>query len=367
MRFPLKPPVRVGLVGAGLIGQTHSLMLKVIDGCAEGSVRIAAIYDPIREQAERVASYWPGAKVAKSAQAVLEDEHIDAVWVCTPTRFHRETCVEAARAGKHLFCEKPLAMNADEAAEIEAAVNAAGVLAQVGLVLRFSAVYNVMRSMIAEPDAGKLLAVTMRDDQDFPVRGAHASSWRNDPAQTAGGTLIEHGVHDFDLLTWMFGPVERVYCRTKNLSGAAGVEDFGAVHLEFASGLHGQMTSVWHRMIGRPSNRRLEVFAENLSVATDHDMVGPLIVQRGEGSEEVISGDIVTQRFTKMTLGRLPYLDFIRQHLALPYLVEDAVFLGALCGRGRPDPPIAAGVAAQRLVEKAYQSARQGSVVAVEG
>ena len=52
-----------------------------------------------------------------------------------------------------------------------------------------------------------MIAVTMRDDQDFPIRGAHPSAWRNDPSLTAGGTLIEHSVHDFDILTWMFGPV----------------------------------------------------------------------------------------------------------------------------------------------------------------
>ncbi len=121
----------------------------------------------------------------------------------------------------------------------------------------------------------------MRDDQDFPTRGAHASAWRNDPSLTAGGTLIEHSVHDFDLLTWMFGPVTSLYCRTRNVNGADGVEDFGATSMEFASGAHGQLTSIWHRMIARASNRRLEVFAENLFAASDADTLGPIVFQRG--------------------------------------------------------------------------------------
>ena len=101
-----------------------------------------------------------------------------------------------------------------------AAIKASDVISQVGLVLRFSPVYNVIKAMFEQPDVGRLLSVTMRDDQDFPTRGAHASAWRNNPSLTAGGTLIEHSVHDFDLLTWMFGPVTSLYCRTRNLNGA---------------------------------------------------------------------------------------------------------------------------------------------------
>src|SRR5258707_13744364 len=162
-------------------------------------------------------------------------------------------------------------MAAAEAAALAAAIKASDVISQVGLVLRFSPVYNVIKAMFEAPDVGRLLSVTMRDDQDFPTRGAHASAWRNDPSLTAGGTLIEHSVHDFDLMTWMFGPVTSLYCRTRNVNGAEGVEDFGATSMEFASGLYGQLTSIWHRMVARPSNRRLEVFAENLFVACDAD------------------------------------------------------------------------------------------------
>src|SRR5262249_61851616 len=180
----------------------------------------------------------------------------------TPSGYHGEGCMLAAHAGKHIFCEKPLAMTAAEAQEMASAISSARVISQVGLVLRFSPVYTVMRALVSDPGAGAVLAVTMRDDQDFPIRGVHNSAWRNDPSVTAGGTLAEHSVHDFDLLTWMFGPVRRIYCRTRNLNGASGIADFGAIQMEFAAGFHGQLTSVWHRMIVRPGNRALGSFAE---------------------------------------------------------------------------------------------------------
>ncbi len=364
MHSPVKPPVKVGLLGAGLIGQTHSLMLKQVAESTEGAVRVVATYDPVAAQAERIASHWPESKVAPSPQSIYSDAGVDAVWICTPTRFHRELCLGAARAGKHVFCEKPLAMNAPEAGQMEDELRSANVMSQVGLVLRFSPVYTVIRDLLRERAIGKLLTATMRDDQDFPIRGAHDSAWRNDPRLTAGGTLIEHSVHDFDLFTWIFGPVIRLFCAQHNFNGAPGVEDFAASQLEFEAGFWGQMTSVWHRMIGRPSNRHFEVFAENIFIATDHDTLGPIVVQRSDGPEETIAAEEVLDRFEKLILAERPYLRTLGGWLAVPYAVEDAIFVAALLGQCEPDPDFAAGVAAQRLVEAAYESARLGIAVA---
>ncbi|MFZ0678904.1 Gfo/Idh/MocA family protein [Candidatus Binatus sp.] len=353
--------IRVGLIGAGLIGQLHSMMIRYVADRTEQSVRVVSVADISHAAAESLAARWQGAKALESAKEIIADPSIDAVWICTPTAMHLRICIAAAEAGKHIFCEKPLAMTAAEASAMAAAIKASDVISQVGLVLRFSPVFNVIKEMFAGPDVGRLLSVTMRDDQDFPTRGAHASAWRNDPTLTAGGTLIEHSVHDFDLLTWMFGPATSIYCRTRNLNGADGVEDFGATSIEFAGGAHGQLTSIWHRMIARPSNRRLEVFAENLFVACDADTLGPIVFQRGSAAqEETIAADEVMARFTEKILRERPYLAPIRDRLMIPYAAEDATFIAALKGACDPDPEFAAGVAAQRLVEAAYESARTG-------
>jgi predicted dehydrogenase len=340
------------------------MMLRQVANRTEQSVRVVAVADLSHAAAERLAARWPDARALESADEIIADPSIDAVWICTPTAMHRQICIAAARAGKHIFCEKPLAMTSAEAAEMGAAIDASGVLSQVGLVMRFSPVYNVMADMFREPGAGRMLSATMRDDQDFPTRGAHASAWRNDPSLTAGGTLIEHSVHDFDLMTWMFGPVASLFCRTRNLNGADGVEDFGATEFEFAGGFHGQLTSIWHRMIARASNRRLEVFSENLFAASDFDTLGPIIFQRGAApKEESIDASEVMARFTEKILRERPYLAPIKDYFAIPYAIEDAIFVAALKGVCKPDPPFHAGVAAQRLVEAAYQSAKTGTPV----
>jgi predicted dehydrogenase len=365
MAAPLKGQLRIGLIGAGLIGQTHSLMLRLIADRTEGGVRIAAIYDVAHAAAEKLAVRWPDAKAAASAREILDDPAIDAVFICTPTASHREVCVAAARAGKHIFCEKPLAMSAPEAAEMQAEIERAGVISQVGLVMRFAAVYTVMRELANDPAAGKILAVTMRDDQDFPIRGAHPSGWRNDPSLTAGGTLVEHSVHDVDLFTWMFGPIAKLYCTTRNVNGAPGVEDVGFTQFEFAAGFHGQLTSIWHRVAQRASNRRLEIFCENLVLATDDDVGESIYLQRGDGPQERIERAEVLARFEDIILRERPYLAPLRDIVRLPYALEDAAFLAALRGETSPNPPFGEGVAAQRIVEMAYESARLGLPIEV--
>jgi len=365
MADPTKGKLKLGLIGAGLIGQAHSLMLRLIADRTEGDATIHSIYDEAHAAAEKLTAKWPGARAAASVREILDDPAIDAVFICTPTSSHREICVAAARAGKHVFCEKPLAMSAPEAAEMHAEIETAGVIGQVGLVMRFMAVYTVMRALANDSSAGKILAVVMRDDQDFPIRGAHPSGWRNDRSLTAGGTLVEHSVHDIDLFTWMFGPISKLYCTTRNVNGEPGIEDVGFTQFEFTAGFHGQLASIWHRVAQRPSNRRLEIFCENLVMATDDDIGESIYLQRGDGPQERIEKAQVMALFEEIILRERQYLSPLRDILRLPYALEDAAFLASLRGETKPDPPFGAGVAAQRIVELAYESARLGIPVDV--
>ena len=354
--------VRIGLVGAGLIGGAHSAVLRTIADAMPEQVELSAVADPLARSRELFTSLYGYRHAFADARALLDRADVDAVFVCTPTAFHAEVVHAAAAAGKHLFCEKPLAMSHAEAQEMLAAVQRAGVRTQIGLVLRFSAVYTVMRELLRTSEAGAPTAVVFRDDQVFPIRGVHHTAWRKNRTLTAGGTLIEHGVHDLDLLTWFFGPIARLRAWQQNRAGHPGIEDYAAVELEFAGGLRAQLVNLWHDMIQRPSNRRLEIFCQRGFFASDHDMLGDLLVQLGDGDERRLGPREVLERFEAL-LGRTDTR--FRDWYGVPYLLQDLEFVEALLAGRAPAPGLDVGVEAQRIAQAVYTAAATGEEVTV--
>ena len=356
--------VRIGMIGAGVIGAAHSAVLHQIRRTLGKRVELVALADPVAERRALLADLFGYRQLYADAEQLLQDAEIDAVFVCTPTRYHAELVRAAATRGLHVFCEKPLAMSYREAATLVDAVERAGIRTQIGLVLRFSAVYTVMRELVRDPRAGRPLAVIFRDDQCFPIRGVHDSAWRADRTLTAGGTLIEHGVHDLDLLTWLFGPVQHLRAWEQNRAGHPGVEDYMAVELTFVDGLRAQLINIWHNMIQRPSNRRLEIFCDNAFVASDADMSGEIAYQYGDGPEERLSEDEVVRRFVASQPDAPAAL---RDTFGIAYLVQDLAFIDALRAERVPAPDLRVGLEAQRLAAAVYHAARTGTEVDLPG
>lgn len=360
-RSPMQP-LRIGLVGAGLIGATHALVLREIAAAWPDRLALTAVADPVADQRERFVELYGFGRACATSDELLARGDVNVVFVCTPTKFHTDVVVAAAAAGAHVFCEKPLAMSSAEAETMLAAVQRAGVKAQIGLVLRFSSIYTVMRELLRDPAHGDPMAVVFRDDQCFPIRGLHDTAWRGDRTMTAGGTLIEHGVHDLDLLTWMFGPVRRLRAWQQNRAGYPGIEDYVAVELELVSGLRAQLVNIWHDMAQRSSNRHLEVFCPRAYFASAHDMFGEIIMQRGDGAADTMRSAEVLERFAAL-LG--PRDHTFRDFYALPYFLQDLAFVEALLAGRTPDPGLEVGIAAQRLAEAVYAAARSGEEIVI--
>src|SRR5512139_936495 len=151
--------VRIGIIGAGVIGGTHSAVLQQIGPAVGGAARLIAVADPLPERRAFFAATYGYEQTFADGFDLLAKGDINTVFICTPTRYHAELVHAAAERGLHIFCEKPLAMNHAEAAGMIAAVERAGVSSQIGLVLRFSAVYTVMRALLQDARAGQPLAV----------------------------------------------------------------------------------------------------------------------------------------------------------------------------------------------------------------
>src|SRR5437773_1295929 len=140
--------VRVGLIGAGIIGSAHSAVLHQIGHVHGARLQLVAVADPLDPLRARCAEAHGYRQQYAEGLELIRQAEINSVFICTPTRYHAELVHAAAARGLHIFCEKPLAMNYREAVQMVAAVEHGGLKSQIGLVLRFSAVYAVMRELL---------------------------------------------------------------------------------------------------------------------------------------------------------------------------------------------------------------------------
>jgi predicted dehydrogenase len=332
-------PVRIGFLGAGFIATYHS---KSLEHCGIPIER-RGVFDPDTGRAEAFAAA-SGHTVYPSEEAVLDD--CDAVYLCTWTSEHPRQLAAAADRGVHVFCEKPLAFTLAEAEEMATRAAAAGLVNQVGLVLRRSPAYLWSRSLIDDPTAGRVMAVVFRDDQFIPITGHYASTWRADKRLVGAGTLLEHSIHDVDMLRYLVGDVTRVSADTANFHGYDGIEDVCTATLRFADGATGTLTSVWHDNIARPSMRRVEVFCERRHIVIEgDDWFGPVSWTDHDGTTGTLEGVALSEA-----------VEPLRDGAANP----DGEFVRAVLHGLAATPDLATAVEAHRIVDAIYASAASG-------
>jgi predicted dehydrogenase len=344
---------RVGLVGCGHIGMVHAVALQQLTGAGLVDASLTSTYDHDSERAARMARRH-GGEAMPSLDALLDA--VDVVWVCTWTAAHLAAVETAADRGVAVFCEKPLATDLATAARVAAALER--VPHQVGLVLRFSPVFREIGRRLVSGIHGPVLSVMLRDDQYFPVQGMYGSTWRGDVAHAGGGTLIEHSIHDLDLLRFLLGDPIEVSGRTASRFGFPGIEDTAVATLVYGDGSIAQLASVWHQVLSRESSRRLEVFCEKAMLWTDDDNLGPLHVVTDDGEQ------LVELEPPSWSAGfDLP--EVYRKPLA-PYAEAAKAFLDCLAcvpssGQAErtsvPRPTAADALAAHRTVDLVYRSA----------
>jgi predicted dehydrogenase len=345
--------LRVGFVGTGLIAWAHGLSLKAMIDGGVVEAGITAVHDQSERRAQGFADVLGADDVAVVADAAEVARRCDAIWVCTPTSGHRGAVDAALAAGRAVFCEKPLDVDLERATGLVEAVDAAGVAGQSGLVLRSAPVFRALRDLVRGGTLGAPMAAVFRDDQYFPIQGTYGSRWRADAAQAGGGCLIEHSIHDLDILRYCFGDVESVVARTANHAGHPGVEDTAVVTLSFASGFEAQLTSVWHDILSRGSTRRLEVFFRQGMVWLDDEFRGPLHVQTTAGTE-------VRACPSPPWVDALPLADDELGLAVRAYVEADRTFLDAVTAGASPEPGLDVALEAHRLVDGAYRSAALG-------
>lgn len=350
--------LNIGLIGCGHIAKFHARNIRDAINRHGIDCRYEAVCDRNEERAKVFAGIAGCGLATTEPRAVID--LCDIVYVCTETSEHPALVEMAVAAGRHIFCEKPLATGLSRAQQMTRLVAEAGIVHQVGLVLHFSPLFTVLADLM-KGDFGPLLSAHMRDDQFFPIRGHYASSWRADVARAGGGTLLEHSIHDVDLFRHLFGEVRSVHCHTRETSGHRGIEDVAEVSFLHEAGHTTTLSSIWHSIDTRASSRSLEVIFERARFTTDQDYFGAITCEIDDRPAVTLSSDEVLARY--MSLMDLNPADEDLRSLAG---IGDRRFLECALGGTPAMPDFHTALKSHEIVDACYRSAAEdGSSVAL--
>ncbi|HJF72987.1 oxidoreductase [Gallibacterium anatis] len=255
--------IKVGIIGAGRIGRVHSESIsKYVKGA-----EIKAISDiKVTEELQSWAASMGIPHVYDDYRKILQDPEIDAVLVCSSTNTHAPISIEAAQAGKHIFCEKPVDPNKDKIREVLDVVDKARVKFQVGFNRRFDHNFKAIKDRVVAGDIGEphLIRVTSRDPDAPPIEYVKVS----------GGMFFDMTIHDFDMIRYLSGSeVVEVYAAGGVLVnpeiGKAGDIDTAVITLKLANGAIGVIDNSRKAVYGY--DQRAEVFGSKGAVQTSND------------------------------------------------------------------------------------------------
>ncbi len=320
--------IKIGIIGTGNIAKTHAGNLKSIP-----EVSLGPVFDIQTNRSQAFAQDF-GMTVRNSIEEVFSDA--DAVYITVPNKLHAELTLKALSAGKHVFCEKPFALNIDDAEKIVKAVNEAGVVYQIGFNRRFAPVYKKMKNFIL---SGDLVPASFNIKMN---RGELQSPpWTSDPEVT-GGFLFESTLHLIDMVRYLFGEVKKVTAiGSKTIYPC--VDDFSMI-FEMKNGVHGVFSSSAHTTWIYPFER-VEVYGNHFAISNDE-------------METVTYCSGLNQPYNQETFSTLP----IEKRWG--FIQEDLLFISRLLGKQEDDMDLLAthidGYKNVELIENIYQQVGLG-------
>jgi len=225
----MEKKLKVGIIGAGRIGRVHTM--SIVNHLPQ--VEIRGISDVYVDSAREWAAQTGIPNVYQDYRDLLKDPDIDAVLICSSTDTHAAIAIDAAAAGKHIFCEKPVDLSIEKVEAVIAAAEKAGVKLQIGFNRRFDHNFKKVRELIASGELGDLhiLRITSRDPAPPPAEYVKVS----------GGMFMDMTIHDFDMARFLTGSeAEEIYvaaaCLVDPAIGEAGDVDTAVVTIRFKNG-----------------------------------------------------------------------------------------------------------------------------------
>ncbi len=367
------PNINIGLIGYGGIGRVHAAAYRAIPfhyGLRADSIKIAGVATTRSETARQAASEIGCEFYTTDYRDLLARDDIDAVDICTPNISHYDIVLAAAAAGKHIYCEKPLAMNAAEAEAMAQAVESAGVKGQLTFNFRFFPAIARARQLIAEGFLGEIFSFRGRYHRSSYISRDKALSWRLQRELTGGGALFDLGSHILDLLYFLLGDFASVYGTLDTLikerpvvpgaaeKGRVDVDDIALLQARTRAGSLGTI-EISRMGTGATNDLCLEIFGESGAIRFDLAEPAWLYVYDARDAETPMGGQ---RGFRKIEAGsryegqRAPDWtmspDFMRAHAECQYQ-----FIKSIWEDRAPSPSFAEGAQVQKIMEAAQRSA----------
>ena len=327
--------VRFGLLGAGRIGKVHA---KAIGSNAKA--KLVAVADPMADAANAIATQY-GAEV-RAIDTILASADIDAVVICTPTDTHADLIERFARAGKAIFCEKPVDLDIERVKACIRVVDETSATLMVGFNRRFDPHFQAVKEAISTGQIGDVEMVTIisRDPGAPPV----------DYIKRSGGIFRDMTIHDFDMARFLLGEeIDAVTAQASVLVdpaiGTAGDFDSVSVMLSTATGKHATISNSRRATYGY--DQRIEVHGSKGAVAAENQRPVSIEIANASG-------------YT-----RPPLHDFFMTRYTEAYAREISSFIDFVESKSPASPSGTDGLIALALADAALKSAREGRTVKV--
>jgi UDP-N-acetylglucosamine 3-dehydrogenase len=271
--------IAAAVIGCGNIGTyAHIPNLRALPG-----VELVTVCDVIEERAEAASRKYKVGRYDTDYHKVISDKGIGLIAICTPPDTHLEIAGAALDAGKHVFLEKPLAANLQDAAELHKMARASRAKLMPGFCLRFHGMFTYVKHLIEEGKVGKP-ALMWRNAIGAAIGVLAPAQWVMQKGRS-GGMLVENTMHIFDAFRWLAGEYESVYAEARTLSEGIDIEDTAMVAMRFKGGAYATITQTW---AATHSWDAWGVMGMNGTVSVDGYIGGPMKVSWREESLRIV-------------------------------------------------------------------------------
>lgn len=367
--------IGIGLIGTGFMGKAHALAFGAVQAVM-GDVptpKLAVLCDTPIEKARDMAAQFGFADATDDWKSLVTDPRVDIVSITTPNHLHHQMALAAIAAGKHVYCEKPLSLTLDQAAEMAEAAEQAGVKTMVGYNYIKNPAFTHAQRLIADGEIGDIVHFRGWVDEDYQADPALPWTWRAKISQAGLGALGDLGCHLVSMAYGIAGPIDSLIADMQTVhkerplpdgNGVAAVEneDTATALVRFRNGAHGSLStsrSAW----GRKNRLSWEAHGTKGMICFDQERMNELRLYRNVGP-------VGMQGFTTILTGpeQQPYDAFCPapgHQLGFNDLkvIEAAAFLRYIGGGPSAHPDFSDALAFEKTIHAISQAAKTGTRV----